>query len=1580
MFEKVHQGLRISIPIAFRDEMLADLGKVQEALRTAKKGCVVELSFCECEWADPLPVLVLFVEIVRWRSSDAQSKLVVDLGVFGLADHSRRQARLRKFLHHHGFLEMLLRYASAEFIFDRHANGEAATFCTPSDYQVLAEVLVSQSPPLSYESAELIPADILTFDSSQIVQTELISQFVDKLVRIADRNLFFQRPSARGSRDTTLQRTRHILLELVRNSWEHAYRDVGRGAVAVFARVRDVNHGIKPHLIGKESHPTAQAEANHCPQTQAIRDRSDGTQIELFVCDVGKGLTADLQEWANASHLAQTEGKKQLQLILSSTEQRKYPLRHMDRMLFALPLSRHDRTAEEVLIQRGHLTGLQYLGHILGYHRDITRISVGAEWVTRVHDSGPAPRLPKYATSEGSDTFLGTVFHVALIVQQTPSLTDKGWTDLIEGDWTGYRAELVKQLAATSNAPLKSWPQTQVIDLRDRETSDLSEDSGGLREKISRSVSEMDDSPIVRTRRNFEKNLILPVLEGWLGSDAKNANDIVIADMSRFQCIAVDHVVRTLNRRYDVAPSSILQRRFILLMSEDFASKLYKVVTRRRENVFHTHIEHVPITPGAAHGLLKRHLRVLRQLRLVDSRAFWKNVLQLDQKQKGSVLLGPVLWAEGSVLPVYLNFSYAAHEVAIARIIRRSLRRMLALFPECRPEALDELIAPELHDATKWLPNQPPDTEDTPRIMVGSVFVSGSTVARQRQVFEFSVSAVLHALTAPTSSKRAENLGVPSLSALVWKETERPAVGSEIAYVRIPDTPYVAKHADLLLQTGRIHERDDVVATTPAEMYRSFYRDRLIKVGHWKYGSRHSLLDTNVVSVLEASADTDQGFYSWLSKRLVSIATSANVVVGYPVQRLAASIARTLEKKLPHSCPKERITWLPLHYMPSSNGSLIRLSPLTLDQLKGHMERAQEKDIHFCFLDVGVVSSKTFRHTRRQVQALGIRDFVGFVLQNRTSWPSLAEEIDSEISEGPNAYWRWGVPVFPNSSACAVCSGLAGIPQFVELIHRRLPDVASVVTSINLLWSAQDLADAWHETGLEPEPLEAAIQKKLGFADQKSSSLDRFNLVRDDKGRPVFWHLVEHESSTTLASHAIEVAAATHRLGYPLSLVKKKERSKKLSPTSALEVLVCTLLLLGKDMSLRQCRDYVAATVDSLFELNDLGTLNSSSIRNQRLIGLVAIAFMGVPAKVKRNVAQGVLLHLQKTNVTDPWIRAPIVMLTRDTGPEGGVYKCYQATLRAIFEGDRLPHSAAQRVISSLASNAIRIGLHKMTYREAWMRLHQLFGRGPAHMGLCMQTIIAAKNAQKKQDALIGATFGALAGHSIYRALFANAQDVGSVLASVQNLGLFTDFDMNLLRRGFERWAAPDPQDQLRYPVNPIDEYEFVVKDARQVFLKTLVRIEAGKPISTAFDGSDIANQLNWSDSSGKFNVSNSLPRCQQLTALIAEIVVNADKHGTATADPWNEGVGVSRKHWIKGSCESNVHGPQLLLEIRNADPKKEFNLNDSPKLQSEFLTEIGGSCTPRHTPASGSSPAYFSMEVRVPYLSAIEQIGESHD
>src|ERR1035437_4920488 len=105
------------------DWFLLHFGHFQNSWRAAT-GKDLQLDFSNVQWIDPMPMLALIAELSHCVQSGFISSVRIDLGEWGLAKHSLRSARARKYLALHGYIRCLATAlgSSVSFSFKGHAD------------------------------------------------------------------------------------------------------------------------------------------------------------------------------------------------------------------------------------------------------------------------------------------------------------------------------------------------------------------------------------------------------------------------------------------------------------------------------------------------------------------------------------------------------------------------------------------------------------------------------------------------------------------------------------------------------------------------------------------------------------------------------------------------------------------------------------------------------------------------------------------------------------------------------------------------------------------------------------------------------------------------------------------------------------------------------------------------------------------------------------------------------------------------------------------------------------------------------------------------------------------------------------------------------------------------------------------------------------------------------------------------------------------------------------------------------------------------------------------------------------------
>jgi hypothetical protein len=275
-----------------------------------------------------------------------------------------------------------------------------AEFCTNVSFQGksfshdtigILEAQIQQSKALpAYANAECIRANVLPL--SNMTKLE-ISETIDRLLAEATARIGRWLPNSSRQRVSITHKFRQLLGEALDNIVEHAYeRDDRHAFGAIFARIRTgTPEDRQDFLIWNAARI---AERDHCPALNRSNAARQPGWLEIFVCDVGCGLTTGL------------------------SDDKKAPLLELGSRLFNEALSRErDRTAAG----KTELTGLQHIGLLLqnrssGERGDFVRLYSSGEWLG---EHLPWPRAGLGAgyrnyRGEISECLSGTSLHFAL--------------------------------------------------------------------------------------------------------------------------------------------------------------------------------------------------------------------------------------------------------------------------------------------------------------------------------------------------------------------------------------------------------------------------------------------------------------------------------------------------------------------------------------------------------------------------------------------------------------------------------------------------------------------------------------------------------------------------------------------------------------------------------------------------------------------------------------------------------------------------------------------------------------------------------------------------------------------------------------------------------------------------------------------------------------------------------------------------------------------------------------------------------------------------------------------------------------
>ncbi|MES2039640.1 MAG: hypothetical protein V4495_17635 [Pseudomonadota bacterium] len=1478
----------------------------------------VLIDFSRSEWVSPLPLLSIATELMTFSSTGRH--IDIDLGDGISSDlHADARSRTRKYLVLHGFLDA---FASRKdlvirFQFDpTDESGDVGQWWDAhKEITSLKECIERSKGELLYGTTIVLSATTWALPKStdRDLSTKIRVQ-VAQLLKEADAALYKFKTEARKYRDVTLQRLNQTLLELVENAAEHGYGDSTEGYVGLYARVRQTDS-----KIASESR---RAELKSSPLLGHLLLSEKQHQIEVFVVDVGRGLLADINDWKGA------------ELDLKS----KQPLRQLISQLFRRPFSRHDRANTKVALRRGSSTGLVHLDRLLGHYNDVTRIVTGCEWIAGSH-----PRAPGYEdttiTTGGyqiqPDPVHGTFFHVGISSAEIPKMGDK-WFTSDDSSNAIRRDSIISRFERISGSQVVQNLKNRVIDIRSGD---------GLHRvqvNIKQSAKKYSET-VVRVNRVSEKNLISTMFHSWLIGigDSKQTNSILyLCDLGRFQAVDVAWVIENylgINSRFRL--KNIPLKATIFLVTEDLCCMQF--ITRFEEIELGIYKVNVELMPWE-YELESRLAYILEHLRLCDSEVLWNRIYELREKNLANpVVVEDVLWdvSTSLILPYYLNFSVLVQDAEAARYVRRSLRRLLALFPDANDHALDSLVGPSLHDAKKWLVR--PNKETGTQVLVGSLSVSGSTLKRYRGAPKATIVGVIDCIQAPYY-KSDQKEGLPRhLSALLWD----PLLSGNDRKARPARFRRLGKSAFVEPIRGGY---ESITVQYDEDMYAEIESTNLIKLGHWSYGDRHSLLDLNAELAIEQSGASESGAIPWISTQLAEICKESPVVLVFPVDKLAYRLAHHVERRVRRLISEnEYLTLLPISFLPRFAGGMIRFAPLVFEASKKLALPTEGKLPRAVFLNFGFVTNRTLRHVVRQLYDAGFENIRAIGLLNRSSSPVLNFEFQQKTSVSgnmviPETFWRWNVPTLGTGSHCLVCSALPVLGRVRRVVDEAHSDLLTPLERIGRDWLPRDVADFWEEFGLSPILLSPEIIIEI---------------------RPLFSRIeIENfpASSTTLTARLVEYIRATGDTELPLKVADKILALQ--GSECAVELLSTILVLAGGNFAAPDLHDYVMLLADASIQLGT-GLFGADNVdRKSKLLGLTSLIFSSQNKTCKLAILSPLCSKLTDVTILDATeLRIAMLSLTIDSDESTEV----QDEFRKLCT-----HSKENL---TLIQNYHSIRPSKGTARDSWDKLTQAFGRSDSH----------------SQTSIHGKLISELKLSSGSKKLISYIDHIGSLLGQCDHsyvmdcLGV--DLPMMIIRT---RQLSDDARSITVNTSNLWSAIKETYDEARNKLHETLVRFgDRTSPLVydlfyPMLSEQSIANGLNltkdivFSDHASTCEwprgVSGYFPICQQIATLFCEIFSNIAGKSILTFPPKHDyefcQLKESAMGWIRFDLQKETVSQGITLVLVTGVEKAKLISRYVPKVRG--LEEFGVRVESRTIPYDDCQ--YFEVRVRIPSLADI--------
>jgi hypothetical protein len=1117
------------LPVEFSENKgLSTLGLLQTILSNNKVE-ICQIDFRKVEWSDPQPLLCL--GLVLCESNLRKDQIILNLGSTNEKFSTSYHRIFLKFLAQQGFLMTL----SDHVLF--RCEGKIQ-----HDVQSLRLRLATEPQATYFQNADCIFARILRVDQFRENSAELQGKVEVLLKEAQDRAIGSAFGAEPLARDMLFQKLRKLLYELLLNVAEHSHQEDEPAYAGVYARIRapkpPLEGDAKPwtHLFYKTVQTFGQKQFSPNPYAE---------WLELFVCDVGVGLTAHIADWKEPDD-------PDVAKDLRSAKKSKNPLESIAFRLFRDALSRHPRHD----VNRTAVTGLQHLGHLLSIGGDYCRIyTQNGFWIG---SHFPWEKSSTYSRASISN--------------------ELGYTDLVPVSGTSYSFSIqpnhyniletlthlvYPDIEALTSIITKLRVQTVFDPPVNTEYFDRRTKNDCLPPLLEELPSISPMVMVLRPPRLTSKHDI----SKWLALVAGNpgvvptrpVNTFVLADLTPFQTLTFREFLLNIN----VNRSTQLD---FYLVSEHWAVAC--VTTLMGSTKFEQANDKAEIFLNSSDMFFSvAHLAVL--LRQMDSEIFWQSDAE---KVLDPFFNEPVDWHDSIdmehviSLNRYLDFPRALANPRRYRACRRALRRCLVLYPEHQPIGADDLVASLVRDTMSISYNRKAETTNQ-IIVIGSVAVTAGTVNRLKDEGKSeSIQMMIH-------GDVQGNNDPTSLAALLWisqlpgaNKSETPQIqrSESRPWRRIPNTPYIAPLGEQSVSILRYMRRSDgsqdfqkaLYGRTPEDTYNDFQRLNVLKTGHWKYGSRHDLQTINMRLAFRFSFLELGPLYDWLRDQFKLLFSTKNEnqrataqLLIYPSHPVTDTMLDRIRQDPGFKDIMPDGGMIPVKFLGNHTVSPLLASHLVAHRILQVVADRQWKDWSAVIFDDGAVTGKHMRELTQFLQSLKAKVYT-LALLDRTGLPA-QEAVFKNFFKRHMRYWRWDVPSLGNKRDCPLCQGLA----IAQTYSDRLPSERQKKQLGEWLeaWKVRDVDTDWHQGGLEQTHFASPLKITFGV-DEKSDG------KRQEK------HLFLN-NSTAATSLLLELTRLTTSTDVT---IKKAKVVEEFHSDAAIEMIASQLLLFLDELKLQE--------------------------------------------------------------------------------------------------------------------------------------------------------------------------------------------------------------------------------------------------------------------------------------------------------------------------------------------------------------------------------------------------------------------------
>lgn len=1167
---------------------LSVVGELQQAVRQ-RLITSIHVDLTKIEWVDPIPLLMLLSvlgEFSKSCDSRADPSVVIDLGGHDIGEPDHKLCL--KFLASHGFVHLFSEVGKVKWrgiveIANPKTGKEEWTEKSFTEGPEIVDQLMRYAHSRHFSNSVLLPARLIPLnkatENDDLLHDEVECLFVQ--MRTHARTARFLDDSS--ARDILFQKVRTLLYELLLNVGEHAYPSIRpHGLAAVYARI----HGRRPENADQDAverwDELFRADRTLLPGMRQFDPSPNIDWVELFICDVGDGLTSKISQWKSSTD------NPLVDRAIASARKSKTPLQSLSKRLFVSGFSSVSRDSPT----RTVVTGLQHLGHVLALDQDYARIySDFGTWLGGSHPWRPARtgdvQVLSRREAEGTTRYCsGTAYGIHIQPKLGAVLDDDRWvpisTETREAALDALRGDRQIDPIVTVNFC------DRIEDSNCRPPND---------DEIMES-SKLDDIEVLNIVLRPPKLVGKHDIGRWLDWTRRQIRPLgafdrcvlYIAELTPSQgAIFLDFIERNYSGNAAKLAIYLITNNWSVtcLLPVKHSGRGFQFRVSRADAASFN-------SPRSADGTLTL-IELIQYLRHFDSEVFWANRSEDRENIVDLIRAGDTVWEETPdfqvVLTRYLDFGQSLVNERRYKACLRALRRVLALQTDSRPMASDQLVDRLILDSNSHRRGADGSNDDRSVVVVGSVCVTGTTATRYRERLDIDVKDQVFLLINSDVEIRpkvrsqdlpiTKGLGVDvemselRVAALSWMPPDELQTWTD-CWARVPNTPFIAPNGGKSLSLVRFRKpTDDDKSDThyprsPKQMYRDFDRYGILKLGHWRYQGRHDLITVNLAQAFRYAHIEHGSMFLWLRDQFRTLFSASNDkgepiahVLVYPSHPVSDEIIALISTHREFDGCLPKLGIFPVKYLGSHTVSPALASPM-LERLviQATNEIPREKWAGVVF-DDGVITGKHQRELSQLLQDLGSASVRTVAFVDRTGLPT-RDGIVQSFSKRHRRLWRLDLPTLGHERDCAIC----GVLQIAKTYrtHVARPQLKARLDDWLQIWGIADVDTQWHSSGVPPVLFKTPQKLKFGITfDQKEGASERF------------LHLT---NSTSFSTALIELTRLTTRAD------KALERGTQLFeeyPLAAIEIVASQLLLFWDELNYWERRDRFSALLQFLW-------------------------------------------------------------------------------------------------------------------------------------------------------------------------------------------------------------------------------------------------------------------------------------------------------------------------------------------------------------------------------------------------------------